>query len=114
MLLDLRSRDPNLTGHLAADWLACAGIIANWNSIPFDPRPPMRASGLRFGSPAVTTRGMGADEMKLIASWIDKILLSHGQSKPIEEVRNGVLDLCRTFPIPARDGECAFECQIRE
>ncbi|HOD82704.1 MAG: Serine hydroxymethyltransferase [Planctomycetes bacterium ADurb.Bin126] len=114
MLLDLRSRQPDLTGHLAADWLASTGIIANWNSIPFDPRPPMRASGLRFGSPAVTTRGMGADEMKLIAGWIDKILLSQGESKPIDEVRGAVLELCRSFPIPARDGECAFDCQIRE
>ena len=113
MLLDLRSRESDLTGHLAADWLACAGIIANWNSIPFDPRPPMRASGLRFGSPAVTTRGMGADEMNLIGDWIDKILLSHGEAQPIEEVRQGVLELCRTFPIPARDGECAFECPVR-
>ena len=51
--------------------------------------------------------------MKLIASWIDKILLSHGESKPIEEVRNGVLELCHAFPIPARNGECVFECQVR-
>jgi len=100
MLLDLRSRRDGLTGHVGADWLAKAGIIANWNNIPFDPRPPMKASGIRFGTPAVTTRGMGPDQMGRIAAWIDEILASDGQEDLLGRIRGGVEELCRQFPIP--------------
>jgi glycine hydroxymethyltransferase len=103
MLVDLRSRDENLTGHVAADWLAAAGIVANWNKVPFDPRPPMQASGVRLGTPALTTRGMGAAEMTQIAEWFDRILLSGGDGAVLAKVRIGVAELCRRFPIPDRD-----------
>lgn len=100
MLLDLRSRSEDLSGHVAADWLAEAGIIANWNAIPFDPRPPMKASGLRFGTPAVTTRGLGPEHMRIIAGWIDRILNAWGNPDVIAEVRGAVRELCRQYPIP--------------
>ena len=59
ILVDLRSRKPDLTGHVAAEQLAAAGLITNKNAIPFDPRKPIHASGIRMGTPALTTRGMG-------------------------------------------------------
>ncbi|MCK4601677.1 MAG: serine hydroxymethyltransferase, partial [Phycisphaerae bacterium] len=103
MLLDLRSRREDLIGHVAADQLAAAGIIANWNSIPFDPRPPMKASGLRFGTPALTTRGMGAEQMMQIAALIDEVLTSGGDETVIVKARQTVGELCREFPIPNND-----------
>ncbi|MCJ7543171.1 MAG: serine hydroxymethyltransferase, partial [Phycisphaerae bacterium] len=101
MMLDLRSRDPNLTGQTAAMWLAAAGIIANKNVIPFDPRPPVKASGVRLGTPALTTRGMAAQEMKQIARWIDAVLTCGGDKNVLQSVRGQVEELCGQFPIPA-------------
>jgi glycine hydroxymethyltransferase len=100
MMIDLRSRMPDLTGHDAANLLASTGIIANKNTIPFDPRSPMKGSGVRLGTPALTTRGMGAEQMKTIAGWIDEVLLSGGAEGMLTKVRKGVAELCRQFPIP--------------
>jgi glycine hydroxymethyltransferase len=100
MLLDLRSRMPETTGRDAAIRLAEAGIIANWNTIPNDPRPPMKASGIRLGTPALTTRGMGPQQMKQVAAWIDEVLASEGDPKVISSVRGAVKELCAAFPVP--------------
>ena len=100
MLIDLRSVDEDLTGHQAAQWLAEAGMITNKNSIPFDPRPPVAASGIRLGTPALTTRCMGAEEMKLIGGWIDEVLAGKGNKTVIMRVLGGVRQLCQRFPIP--------------
>lgn len=100
MLLDLRSRLPDVTGHDAANWLADANIVANKNAIPFDPRPPMKASGIRLGTPALTTRGMGGEDMKTLAGLIDRVLLSEGDAQAIAEVRDRVADLCKAYPVP--------------
>ncbi len=100
LMIDLRTRRPDLTGHQAAGWLAAAGIITNKNSIPFDQRKPMHTSGIRMGTPAVTTRGMGPAEMKAVADWIDKVLSSDGDQAVIDEVSKQVLEMCRQFPIP--------------
>jgi glycine hydroxymethyltransferase len=101
MLIDLRSRYPKLTGSSAAAALAAAGIVANKNAIPFDPRPPAKASGVRLGTPALTTRGMGVAEMKQIARWIDKVLSCGGDKNVFQSVRGDVAELCERFPIPA-------------
>lgn len=100
LLMDLRSRDANLTGHVAAEWLASAGIISNKNVIPFDPRKPVETSGIRLGTPALTTRGMGVGEMKTVADWIDTVLSSRGSADVVKDIHGKVLDLCRHFPIP--------------
>ena len=100
MLIDLRSRDEEMTGQMAADWLASADIVTNKNAIPFDPRPPVEASGIRLGTPALTTRGMGAEHMQLIAGWIDEILTTRGNEAVIERVAVGVAELCRQFRVP--------------
>ncbi len=102
MLIDLRSRDENLTGHVAAGWLADAGIISNKNIIPFDTRGPKETSGLRLGTPAVTTRGMRPDQMTKLAQWIDDILSSNGDQDVIDSIRGAVAEFCKQFPIPAQ------------
>lgn len=100
MLIDLRSRLPELTGRQGAIWLAEAGIVCNWNCIPFDPRPPMESSGLRLGTPALTTRGMGKKEMKQVGKWIDQVLLSGGKEKTLQRIRQNVMELCSQYPVP--------------
>jgi len=100
MLIDLRSRLPELTGRAAALRLAEAGIVVNWNCIPFDPRPPMQTSGIRLGTPALTTRGMHVGHMKTIAGWIDEVLTSNGDAAVIEKIRPQIQDLCRQHPVP--------------
>jgi glycine hydroxymethyltransferase len=100
MLLDLTSGQPNVTGAMAEKWLESAGIIVNKNMIPFDQRKPMETSGLRIGTPAVTTRGMKADQMIVIAGWIHRVLSSGGESSVAAQVRAAVRELCDQFPMP--------------
>jgi glycine hydroxymethyltransferase len=99
LLVDLRPSYPDVTGKAAAAWLEQAQIIVNMNMIPFDERKPMETSGLRIGTPALTTRGMKTDEMKTIARWIDEVLRSQGESSVVERVTGDVLTLCEQFPI---------------
>ncbi len=101
MLVDLRPRDGELTGADAERWLESAGIITNKNGIPKDPRPPRATSGLRLGTPAVTTRGMGEQEMVQIADLFDRVLDSRGDAGVCERVRGEVADLCARFAMPA-------------
>jgi glycine hydroxymethyltransferase len=100
MLVDLRARSADLTGADAEQWLEAAGIITNKNGVPNDPRPPRVTSGLRLGSPAVTTRGFGEGEMRQVASWIDRVLGSGGEEGVTHEVREAVRGLCAKFPMP--------------
>ncbi len=104
MLVDLRKGYPHVSGAMAEDWLGQAGIIVNKNMIPFDERKPMETSGLRIGTPAVTTRGLGPDEMRKVAGLIDRVLSCEGEPGAIAVVRNEVLELCRQFPIPGHAG----------
>ena len=99
MLIDLRPRDENLTGADAEDWLGHAGIIVNKKGIPNDPRKPMVTSGLRLGTAALTTRGLCSDDMKSIATMIDKVLASRGDERVCEEVRTEVESLCDRYPL---------------
>jgi len=94
-LVDLRSR--GISGKKAAALLEEAGIILNKNLIPFDPKPPVEASGVRIGTPATTTRGMKEPEMKRIAGWIDSVLSSPGDTALREQVRGEVGGLCERF-----------------
>jgi glycine hydroxymethyltransferase len=103
LLIDLRSRAAELTGQAAAELLASTGLIANKNVLPFDPRPPAEASGVRLGTPALTARGMGPEQMKQVAGWIDQVLSCGGDEKVLQSVRGRVQELCGQFPIPAYD-----------
>ena len=78
LLVDLRTRDAELTGADAEQWLEAAGIITNKNGIPNDPRPPMVTSGLRLGTAALTTRGLGPEQMRQIASLLDQVMGAQG------------------------------------
>jgi len=99
ILVDLSSIGIN--GRDAEEALERVNILANRNTIPFDSKPPQIASGIRIGTPAVTTRGLGAEEMKHISSLIAKVF-SHLGDKHIEkQVREEVREMCLHFPIPS-------------
>src|SRR5204862_4795283 len=83
MLIDLRPLQ--LTGKAAANLLEEAGIVVNKNTVPYDPKPPAVCSGIRLGTPALSTRGMGAAEMGQIAAWIGEVL--HHRDDAAQRVR---------------------------
>jgi len=95
VLIDLRNK--NITGAKAQELLEKAGIVVNKNTIPYETRPPMDPSGIRLGTPAITTRGMKEKEMKKIAFWINEVI-SNPKSTP--KVRKEVKKHCQKFPIP--------------
>ncbi len=97
ILVDLRDRD--LTGKEAEQALERAGITVNKNTVPGEKRSPFVTSGLRIGTPALTTRGMGAEEMRLIGGWIADILERPGDEDAIGRIRNLVQELCGGFPL---------------
>jgi len=97
MLVDVFSR--GLTGKIAESALGRAGITVNKNAIPFDQNPPMIASGIRIGTPAVTTRGMGEAEMERIGEFLIRVLASPDDDRVLHMVRTEVEALCRRFPL---------------
>ena len=99
-LVDVFSK--GLTGADAEQALEAAGLTANKNVIPFDQNPPMKASGIRVGTPAVTTRGMGVEEMDTIGRLMVEILNKPGDDAVVASVRQEVQALCRRFPLPYR------------
>lgn len=98
ILVDLSPQ--GISGKDAEEALGTAGISANRNAIPFDPKPPLITSGIRLGTPAVTTRGFGPEEMKRIASLIVKVLSPAVDKRAQEQVRQEVREMCQQFPIP--------------
>lgn len=96
-LVDLGPK--KLTGKVAEKALDAAGITVNKNAIPFDPNPPLVTSGLRIGTPAVTTRGMGPAEMRTIAGWIGEVLAAPENPDVLSSVRTRVKELTSAFPI---------------
>jgi glycine hydroxymethyltransferase len=88
-----------ITGADAEKALDRAGITVNKNAIPFDPLPPMKAGGIRLGSPSVTTRGMRGPEMEQIGVWIADILSHMGDAGVEQRIRAEVADLAARFPI---------------
>ncbi len=100
MLIDLRPRGENLTGVLVETWLQTAGIIVNKNMIPFDPRKPAETSGIRVGTPALTTRGLKESHMSQVADWFDRAVASQGDARILEHVRADVAHFTAAFPLP--------------
>jgi len=98
LLVDLR--DTGITGKAAEEAFDAVGIIVNRNAIPFDPRPPQVTSGIRLGTPAVTSRGFGPAEMKHIAQLIIKVLSNIGDEKTYQEARQETEDISSRFPVP--------------
>jgi glycine hydroxymethyltransferase len=100
MLVDLTATgDGSITGKDAEAWLDHAGITVNKNTIPTEKRSPFVTSGIRIGVPAITTRGMGSNEMKQIATWIHRSLESRGDLQKLGKIRSEVNELCRRFPL---------------
>jgi glycine hydroxymethyltransferase len=99
LLVDVTAR--GLTGKIAEETLDHAGITVNKNKIPFDTRPPLDPSGIRIGTPALTTRGMKEPEMRQIAGWIDVALAHSGEKSVLDRLRGEVRDLARQFRPPA-------------
>jgi len=100
-LIDVGARE--ITGKDAEKALDAAGITVNKNTIPFDPLPPLKASGIRIGTPAVTTRGMGAGEMETIAELIAEVLAAPADEETARRVREKVRELCSAFPLDAAE-----------
>jgi glycine hydroxymethyltransferase len=100
LLLDLTSAaDGSITGKDAEAWLEHAGITVNKNTIPNEKRSPFVTSGVRIGTPAITTRGMGTAEMKQIAKWIAQVIQSKGEPELAGRIRGQVRELCGRFPL---------------
>ncbi len=97
LIIDLRAK--NITGRKAEKLLDSVGITTNKEAIPFDPLPPTKASGLRLGTPALTTRGMKEEDMEIVAELIDKAITHKDDEKELENVRNGVKDLTKRYPL---------------
>jgi glycine hydroxymethyltransferase len=98
ILVDVASR--GLTGKIAEESLDRAAITVNKNKIPFDPRPPLDPSGIRVGTPALTTRGMKETEMRAIAGWIGEVLANPADEAALQRVRGQAKELGKQFPAP--------------
>ena len=97
ILIDLTSRD--ITGQEFETFLGKAGIAVNKNAVPFDKRGPKVTSGLRLGTPSLTTRGMKETEMKVVAGLLKNVLENPHDEKTLQDSRSTVMELCKSFPI---------------
>ena len=99
MLVDLRAKFPEVNGKMAENILMKADITINKNMVPFDTRSPFQTSGIRLGTPAITTRGIKDKEIELIVELIDEVLGNIDNDKVINNVRTKVNDLMKNYPI---------------
>jgi len=90
-----------ITGQIAEDVLDEVGVTLNKNSIADDPRGPMDPSGIRFGTPAITTRGLGEAECTQVAEWMIEALQNHDNTETKQRIRQDIRELCERFPVPA-------------
>ncbi len=98
LLIDVTSK--GVTGKQLAQALDRAGIVLNYNTVPFDPRKPFDPSGVRIGTPAVTSRGMGKGEMLRVAEWMDRVTAQPGDEAGLARIAAEVKELCSRFPAP--------------
>jgi glycine hydroxymethyltransferase len=98
ILIDLTNK--KVIGKKGAKALDAAGIVCNYNTVPYDPRKPFSPSGLRIGTPAVTSRGMGDAEMRQIAKFMDEAVSHAGDEAALEKIAAAVTEMCRQFPAP--------------
>jgi glycine hydroxymethyltransferase len=99
-LLNIDLTSKTVSGKVASKALDRAGVVLNYNSIPFDPRKPFDPSGIRLGTPAVTSRGMGKDVMVKLADWIDRVVAAPGDEAGIAKIAAEIRDLCANYPAP--------------
>ena len=98
ILIDLTGK--KITGKKGAQALDKAGIVTNYNTVPYDPRKPFNPSGIRIGTPSVTSRGMGENEMRLIAKWMDDAVTHSNDEAVLTKIAAEVREACRRFPAP--------------
>jgi glycine hydroxymethyltransferase len=101
LLVDLTSKE--VKGADAEKALGLAGITVNKNTVPFDTRPPFDPSGIRLGTPALTTRGMKEAEMDQVAAWIDSAIMAKGNETTLASIHNQVKDFVKAFPLPGEE-----------
>ena len=99
ILVDLRTKFPELTGKVAERALVAADITTNKNMVPFDSRSPFQTSGLRFGTPAITTRGVKEDKMEAVVALIDRVLCDPENEEVIAAVRKEVNAMMSEYPL---------------
>ena len=99
MLIDLRSKVPDITGKQVENILVKADITVNKNMVPFDSRSPFQTSGIRVGTPAITTRGLKQEHMPVIVDLIDKVIMNIENENIINSVKNEVNELMKIFPL---------------
>lgn len=99
MVVDMTSK--NIDGKTAENALEQCGISVSRSTIPNDPNPPMKPSGVRFGTPAITTRGMKENEIVKIVEWIDKAIENRENEQVLKDIQAEVKDFCKNFPIPS-------------
>ena len=97
ILMDLRNK--GITGKDSEAALGLANITVNKNAVPNDPQSPFVTSGVRLGTPAVTTRGFKEKEIRIISNWICDVVLCNGDKKIINDVKNNVINMCKEFPV---------------
>ena len=95
--MDLRNK--GLTGKDCEFALGQANITVNKNAVPDDPQSPFVTSGIRLGTPAVTTRGFGSVEIEILTNWICDVVLDLGNTKKINAIKNQVIEMCKNFPV---------------
>jgi glycine hydroxymethyltransferase len=100
ILIDVGAMD--VTGKEAEQALDKAGITVNKNTIPFDERPPMVASGIRIGTPALTTRGMKEQDMRKVGTWIARAIRERENESSLREIAGQIRDFCTGFPVTPR------------
>ena len=98
VLVDLTNK--GVIGKKGAKALETAGIVCNFNTVPYDPRKPFSPSGVRLGTPAVTSRGMGEAEMKQVGRWMDEAISHAGDEAHLKKIAGAVAEMCRAFPAP--------------
>ena len=97
ILIDLSNK--GISGRLAENKLEEAGITTNKNMVPYDTKSPFITSGIRIGTPAVTTRGMQGEDMKKIVSLIDSAISNHDNQQKLLSIKDEVNNLCKSFPL---------------
>ena len=97
VLMDLRKK--GLTGKDCEHALGRANITVNKNAVPNDPQSPFVTSGIRLGTPAITTRGFGSDEVEILTNWICDVVLDHSNVDKINNIKNKVVEMCKRFPV---------------
>ncbi|HVN64964.1 MAG TPA: hypothetical protein VMT58_10025, partial [Candidatus Binataceae bacterium] len=101
--IDLTNK--KVTGKKGAQALDAAGIICNYNTVPYDPRKPFNPSGIRLGTPAITSRGMGNSEMRKIAKWMDHAITHASDEAALKRIAGEVAEMCRSFPAPGIESD---------